>query len=212
MNINTIQRMLNENYGDITPIEAHKILIEAFPSVQHKRMTKSGVKSTFLVGVSMATSTPSSSSSSLPDNERQQLLRSISELEQEVACLKLEVLNLKTSQHLVDQAEKALSLAPNSSKGPDSHDRLPDFNIDTIINELTECSPQLYQVFQMVGDTARSSIKAGDSNLSVEQMKTIMALCTVLNARSNRFKGMQLLLSFMLIARGTSKQVNVIYH
>ena len=59
-----------------------------------------------------------------------------------------------------------------------------------------------------MGDTARSSNKCGELNLSVEEMKVVMSLCTILNARCNPFKGMQLLLSFMLIARGTSKQIN----
>ena len=199
--------MLNDKYSTspgtaITPIEANKILAETFPSVLHKRMTRGGVKSTFLVGVSMATSMHSTSSSST-DQEKQQLMQRISELEEEVAQQKLEISSLKKCEHLVDQAENAMSLAPISSNGPD----LSDFSVDTIIGELSECSPDLYQVFQLVGNTARSSNKYGELNLSVEEMKVVMSLCTILNARCNRFNGMQLLLSFMLIARGTSKQV-----
>ena len=69
MNVHIVQRMLNDKYSTspgtaITPIEANKILAETFPSVLHKRMTRGGVKSTFLVGVSMATSMHSTSSSS----------------------------------------------------------------------------------------------------------------------------------------------------
>ena len=211
MNVHVIHQLLSDKYSpatEITPIEAHKILVEAFPSVQSKRMTKGGVKSTFLLGVSMATSTPSTSfASSQADQERQQLAQRITQLEEEVEQQKLEIESLKRSQHLVDQAEKAMSLAPKSSKGPDSHKRLPDFSVAAVIRELNECSPDLCQLFQLLGDTARSSTKHGQFNLSVEEMKAIMSLCTVLNARSNRFKGMQLLLSFMLIARGTSKQV-----
>ena len=200
--------MLNDKYSSspatpITPIEAHKFLAEAFPSLQHKRMTKSGVTSTFVVGMSMATfkSTPLTSSASyLADQERQQLLQRISELE-EVAQQKVEMHSLRRSQHLIDQAEKAMSLAPKSSKGPDSHERLSEFHIDTIISELSECSPDLYQFFRLVGDTARSSNKLAQSDLTVEEMKVMMSLCTILNARCNRFKGMQLLLSFMLVAQ-----------
>ena len=143
---------------------------------------------------------------SIISEERQQLLQRISELE-EVAQQKVEMHSLRRSQHLIDQAEKAMSLAPKSSKGPDSHERFSEFHIDTIISELSECSPHLYQFFRLVGDTARSSNKLAQSDLTVEEMKVIMSLCTILNARCNRFKGMQLLLSFMLIARGTGKQV-----
>ena len=215
LNVHVIQQMLNDKYSsspatEISTIEAHKVLAEAFPSVQQKRMTKSGVKSTFLVGVSMASSSPApmTSSASYPDQERQQLMQRISELEEEVAQQKVEICSLKRSQHLINQAERAMSLATNSSKGPDSHERLSEFSVDTIISELSECSPDLYQFFQLVGDTARSSSsKLAQLDLSVQEMKVIMSLCTILNARCNRFKGMQLLLSFMLIARGTSKQV-----
>ena len=161
LNVHVIRQMLNDKYSSspatqITPIEAHKVVAEAFPSVQHKRMSKNGVKSTFLVGVSVATSRamPSTSSASyLADQERQQLRQRISELEGEVAQQKVEICNLKQSQHLIDQAEKAMSLAPKSSKGPDSHLRVSEFHIDTIISELSKCSPDLYQFFQLVGDT-----------------------------------------------------------
>ena len=151
-------KYVNVKYSSSPATE--KILAEAFPSVQHKRMTKGGVKSTFLVGMSMATSrsTPSTSSAlSLADQERQQLMQRISQLEEEVAQQKVEICSLKRSQHLIDQAEKAISLAPKSSKGPDSHDRLSEFSVDTVICELSEYSPDLYQLFQLVGDTARSS-------------------------------------------------------
>ena len=98
-----------------------------------------------------------------------------------------------------------MSLATNSSKGPDSHERLSEFSVDAIISEVSECSPGLYQFFfQLVGDTAHSS-KLAQLDLNVQEMKVIMSLCTTLNARCNRFKGVQLLLSFMLIASGTRK-------
>ena len=184
MNVHVIRQMLNDKYSSspatqITPIEAHKVLAEAFPSVQHKRMTKRGVKSTFVVGMSMATSksTPLISSTSyLADQERQQLLQRISELEEEVAQQKVEMRSLRQSQHLIDQAEKAMLLAPKSSKGPDSHERLSEFHIDTTISELSECSPDLYHFFRLVGDTARSSNKLAQSNLSVEEMKVMMSV------------------------------------
>ena len=166
-------------------------------------MTEGGVKSTVLVGVSLATSTSTPSTSSLADQERHQLMQRINQLE-EVAQQKLQISSLKKCEHLVNQAEEA----PISRRSPDSNDILPDFNVDAIISELSECSPDLYRVFQLMGDTACSSNKCGELNLSVEEMKVVMSLCTILNARCNRFKGMQLLLSFMLIARGTSKQVN----
>ena len=49
-----------------------------------------------------------------------------------------------------------------------------------------------------------------DSSTSIKEIKGVISLCTVLNARSNRVKGVQLLVSMMLIARSTSKQVHVV--
>ena len=96
-------------------------------------------------------------------------MQRISELEKEWHS-KLEICSLKIYKHLVDQAEISMSLAPESGRGPDLHNR---FSVDTIINELT---PDLYQLFQLVGDTARSSNKHGQLNLSLEEMKVIMSM------------------------------------
>ena len=43
---------------------------------------------------------------------------------------------------------------------------------------------------------------------SVQEIKAVSSFCTLLNARSSRVKGIQLLLSMMLVARSTTKQVN----
>ena len=52
LNVDVIQQMLNSKYSsslatEISIIKAHKFLAETFPSVQQKRITKSGVKSMF---------------------------------------------------------------------------------------------------------------------------------------------------------------------
>ena len=42
-----------------------------------------------------------------------------------------------------------------------------------------------------------------------EELKAVMALCTLLNARSARTKGLQLMVSLMLVARATGRQVGI---
>ena len=42
-----------------------------------------------------------------------------------------------------------------------------------------------------------------------EELKAVMALCTLLNARSARVKGLQLMVSLMLVARATGRQVGI---
>ena len=49
-----------------------------------------------------------------------------------------------------------------------------------------------------------------DSSISIKVIKGVTSLCIVLNVRSNRVKGLQLLISMMLIAGSTSKQVHVV--
>ena len=80
--------------------------------------------------------------------------------------------------------------------------------METVIDEIKTNAPSIYQLFLELGDTRRNAI---DETTSAEQRKTIMSLCTIMNARSQRVNGLQLLLSFMLIARATSKQVSTIH-
>ena len=44
------------------------------------------------------------------------------------------------------------------------------------------------------------------------EIKAVTSLCSLLNARSVRTKGLQLLISMMLVARATSKQVCLLLH
>lgn len=44
----------------------------------------------------------------------------------------------------------------------------------------------------------------------MEETKALISCCILLNSRSQRVSGIQLLLSFMMVARGISKQVNII--
>ena len=80
--------------------------------------------------------------------------------------------------------------------------------METVIDEIRTNAPSIYQLFRELGDTRRNAI---DETISAEQRKIIMSLCTIMNARSQRVNGLQLLLSFMLIARATSKQVSTIH-
>jgi len=53
----------------------------------------------------------------------------------------------------------------------------------------------------------QAEMSMGD-DLAVEQVKSLVSICTLLNAQTRRAKGLQLLISIMLIAHSTSKQVN----
>ena len=216
LSVSDIHQMLQEQFkpDTISAVEACRILKEAFPLAQHKRMTKEGVKQTYVLGVDMATrsvSTPSSSSQQA-QSEISYLKERIRELEQsqslllqEVEALKKKVHEQETSTHLVREADCMIALSDLTSHGPDTISRLASFELDSVVSDLLTHSPELYRLFQTIGSTAHR-LGSNTSNLSaVEDIKSLTSLCVLLNARSNRFRGVQLLLSLMLVARGTNR-------
>ena len=48
-----------------------------------------------------------------------------------------------------------------------------------------------------------------DGCLPDEELKGVMAVCTLLNTRPARMKGLQLMISLMLVARATGRQAHV---
>ena len=90
--MNEIQRMLQERFksDSISAVEACRVLKEAFPSVQQKRLTKQGVKQTYATGVDWTdqalSTTPSSSSTQASDRatlkQRIELEKPVQGLEQ----------------------------------------------------------------------------------------------------------------------------------
>ena len=79
------------------------------------------------------------------------------------------------------------------------------FSIKTLIHEIRSNAPDVYQLFLCLGKTNRNHTGEGTS---LEERKAIISLCTLLNARQRMANGLQLLLTFMLIAHATSKQVS----
>ena len=93
-------------------------------------------------------------------------------------------------------------------RGPDTLLRLDEISFDSIIDEFQSYTQELYHLFLQLGDSKRHQLPQ-QSALTVQEIKTVTSMCTIFNARSQRFKGLQLLISMMLIARGTGKQVNI---
>ena len=101
-----------------------------------------------------------------------------------MAQQKVEMYSLKRSQHLIDQAEKGMSLALKAARVPIHTKGFLSF-ISTV-NVLQICTS--FSSLQV-----RSSNKLAQSDLTVEEMKVMMSLCTILNARCNRFKGLTII-------------------
>ena len=197
--------MLSDRFApeSVSTIEATKIIHEAFPDTLHKRMSKGGVRSTYIVGVKMA---ESQEEVSLECEEREQLHRRIQELEGQVEDLQRQVRELQRFQQLVHEAENVLSMATDSSSGPNTVSRMTEFGLDTIVADLEKYAPALLHLFRQLGDTSRN--RRMDGHLCVEEIKSLTSLCILLNARSNRCKGLQLLLSMVLVGQGVGKQAS----
>ena len=71
--------------------------------------------------------------------------------------------------------------------GPDTVERFAEFSMSAVITELQASCPPLYQLVQQLGCTPRN---ARDGCLPDEELKGLMAVCTLLNARSARVKGL----------------------
>ena len=199
--VSRIQKMLQERFhpDTISAVEACKILKLAFPLSQSKRMSRSGVKQTHVLGVEIM-----EASSSQPDSgDRDQLVRHIHELEERLQ-------RCEDFEHLLREADSMVAQSVICQHGPDTLPCFDEISFDSIIGEFQSYAPELYHLFLLLGDSKRHQLPQ-QSGLTVEEMKTAMSMCTIFNARSQRFKGLQLIMSMMLIARGTGKQVNIIY-
>ena len=76
--------------------------------------------------------------------------------------------------------------------GPDTVEHFERFSMSAVIAELQSSCPEVYTLVQQLGSTQRN---ARDGALPDEELKGVMAICTLLNARSARVKGLQLMVS-----------------
>ena len=75
-----------------------------------------------------------------------------------------------------------------------------------IIDELKTSCPEMYKLMQKLGNTHRNAVPG---SVPDEELKCVMATCTLLNAHSARVNGLQLMMSLMLVARGIGRQVHL---
>ena len=109
-------------------------------------------------------------------------------------------------QLLCSEVDSAVCSRQMLLHGPDTVERFAEFSMSAVITELQASCPQLYRLVQQLGCTQRN---ARGGRLPDEELKGVMAVCTLLNARSARVKGLQLMISLMLVARATGRQVHV---
>ena len=77
------------------------------------------------------------------------------------------------------------------------------------MEEISQLAPDLLKLVNGLADTQRNTGESSD--ITSEEIKALVSLCTLVNAKSQRATGLQLFLSMMLIACATNKQVNGIH-
>ena len=178
----------------------------AFPNARRKRVGKE--RHHYILGI-----TPVSDMEG-PSGERSDRIEALS-AENEQLRLQVQQLQAQLAEHrsdsvlsprLAQQCDAMLQHGSQIIYGPDTPVNFREFSLECVMREMHKNAPDVYSLFLQLGATDRN---ASEEETSAEQIKAVMSLCTLLNARSQLAKGMQLLLSFMLIARATSKQVNI---
>ena len=175
------------------------LIRDTFPNTISKPAGKSRQQYVFGLGRKIPisathTSTPCSHDplSSLGPNQSSQDDQTSGIVDQLLKCSQMEdrIKGLENQSHdgMVRQADSIIQHKCSETQGPDTIDHLHDSTIDSIITDLRQNSPDLYSLFLKIGDTRRNA--CDDEGLSTEDIKAVASLCTLLNARSNRVKGL----------------------
>ena len=136
------------------------------------------------------------------------------QLRSKIAALEAENEKLRQSNISTSALEKQLQQLMSSdtlSSGPNTLQQLQSFSMEAIASVAQSLAPDLMHLFNTLGDTRRN-IEKGVKGVVPNEIKVLVSLCTLLNARSSRTTGLQLFLSLMLVARGTAKQVSSQYN
>ena len=159
------------------------------------RVREVGSKKTFYIGIKPCESTSASTSES---DTTSQSCANNSDISSELKRLHLEVGEVLSSDGLLIH-------------GPDTI-AIEVFSLNSLFSEFRQLAPGLVELCLSLGDTKRNSNDDyEDAQLGSNDIKVLVSMCTLLNARSRQVKGLQLLLSLMLVARAINKQVSY-YH
>ena len=176
---------------------------EAFPGMKRTRVGNQRLS--YVVGIEESLSCTDSTDALQAENI--QLRATVHQLQERIREMEAETSTSASMCRplLMQQMDSLLQHGDQILHGPNTPARFPEFSVKVITEEIQQNVPDVYQLFLQLGDADRNPTNS--TVTPVEQRKAIMSLCTILNARCRTANGLQLLLSFMLIARATSKQV-----
>ena len=97
--------------------------------------------------------------------------------------------------------------------GPDTISNLEGFSLSSLLAELRQLAHGgIIELCISLGDTLRNADcdDVGGEDALIDNIKVLVSMCSLLNARSRQVNGLQFLLSLMLVALAINKQVS--YH
>ena len=140
----------------------------------------------------------------------------VGEYKRQIAAMQKEVAELRSSSvlpsHLQSQMQVALHPSNVLYSGPSSIERFHSFSVESAVAELKRLAPDVYRLIATLATTHRLDVEGEDREARLTDLRCVTSLSTLLKNRSMKVLGIQLLLSFMLIARATSKQVRECYN
>ena len=186
----------------LSPHISSMLVQEAFPNSDRKSLGKD--RQTYIVGIEPSLSVSAMSRAPVQgatpaedlQEENNLLSRKVNELE-----AKIRTLEDQACSSLPLELDSLLQHGKYALRGPDTPAHFTEFSVEAIVSEFQKYAPNIYRLFLDLGDTDRCA------HTPAEEKKSLVSMCTIFNARSRKAHGMQLLMSFMLIARATSRQV-----
>ena len=113
----------------------------------------------------------------------------------------------KLQQHQVcscaqmsDQVKDLMGTSNAMFHGPDTVEHFEEFSIA----ECQQHAPDVFDLWKTLGRVDHS-----EADVHLAEAKAVMSLSALTKCRSNKVLGLQLLASFMLITRSTSRQVGL---
>ena len=91
--------------------------------------------------------------------------------------------------------------------GPDTIEHFDGFSVDGVLAEIRSHAPVVLELLNTIGQSHRHDDGTDLARLS--QLRVMTSLTSLLKCRSVQVLGIQLLITFMLIARSTNKQVRI---
>ena len=185
----------------INPCTLSHAIKHQFPNTVSKKTGKN--RHTYIYGLETSQQSGQSLQAVLTRNEV--LQRQVKELELKVAELEQKC---SLGQTLDEQMQRLIDPMMISYHGPNTVDNFANFSLDAVMAELRTNAPDVVELLSHLARCERFEEGITDSNQEhIATLRSTTALCTLLKGRSIKVLGLQLLLSFMLIARATSKQV-----